>query len=220
MGGLEMVLPCYLIRMSDGMNVLIDSGTPAGYHTPGMPESGRATDVIRQLAGLGLTPSDIDVVICTHFDVDHAGHHDDFPQAEFVVQRAHYELSRNGHPRAAAARPHWDHPALRYRLVDGDTELFPGVTLLETSGHAPGHQSVLVRLPQTRTVLLVIDAVLFERLFTPERPALPMDEDKAQTVASTRKLLDVAKRENAALVVFGHDGLQWDKLKKAPEWYG
>ena len=44
-------------------------------------------------------------------------------------------------------------------MVDGDTELLPGVTLIETSGHAPGHQSVLVRLPKTGAVLLVIDAV-------------------------------------------------------------
>src|SRR5436190_19615843 len=93
MGGLEMVLACYLIQMSNGTNLLIDSGTPEDYRTPGMPESGRATDVIMQLAALGLTLDDIDVLICTHFDVDHAGHHDEFPQAEFVVQQAHYEQS-------------------------------------------------------------------------------------------------------------------------------
>ena len=40
----------------------------------------------------------------------------------------------------------FDHPALRYRLIEGDTELVPGLTLLETSGHTPGHQSVLVHL--------------------------------------------------------------------------
>jgi N-acyl homoserine lactone hydrolase len=49
--------------------------------------------------------------------------------------------------------------------VDGDTELLPGLTLLETSGHTPGHQSVLVRLPQTGPVLLAIDAVVMERFF-------------------------------------------------------
>src|SRR5512135_801914 len=79
------------------------------------------------------------------------------------------------HWRAAvihALPPHvldFDHPALRYRLIEGDTELRPGLTLLETSGHAPGHQSVLVRLPQTGPVLLTIDAVMIQRLFTPDR---------------------------------------------------
>jgi N-acyl homoserine lactone hydrolase len=37
--------------------------------------------------------------------------------------------------------------------------------------------------------------------------------------ASTRKLLDLVTRENVALVVFGHDGTQWQTLKKAPEFY-
>ena len=163
--------------------------------------------------------ADISTVICSHFDVDHAGYHDAFPYAEFVVQREHYELARGGHPRFAAARPHWDHPALRYRLVDGDTELRDGITLLETSGHAPGHQSVLVRLPHTGAVLLAIDAVVMQRLFNIERKAWPTDDDEAKLRGSTQKLLDLVRREGVALTIFGHDGQQWKTLKKSPEYY-
>ena len=54
----------------------------------------------------------------------------------------------------------------RIRLVDGDTELLPGITLIETSGHVPGHQSVLVRLSKTGAVLLTVDAVSFRGLCT------------------------------------------------------
>ncbi|TMD28153.1 MAG: MBL fold metallo-hydrolase [Chloroflexi bacterium] len=98
--------------------------------------------MIEQLGDLGLRPDDIDILICTHFDPDHAGYHDAFTKAELIVQREHYELARSGHPRFAAIRAHWDHPALRYRLIDGDTELLPGLTLLETGGHTPGMQSL------------------------------------------------------------------------------
>jgi N-acyl homoserine lactone hydrolase len=117
--------------------------------------------------------------------------------------------------------PHarWDQPTLRYRLIKGDTQLLPGLTLLETSGHATGHQSVLVRLPQTGPVLLAIDAVVLQRLFTPERRAWPDDEHEEQLRASTRKLLDLVEREHVALVVFSHDGKPWQKLKKAPACY-
>jgi hypothetical protein len=52
------------------------------------------------------------------FDMDHAENHDAFRKAELIVQRKHCELARSGHPRLAAARAHWDHPALRYRLID------------------------------------------------------------------------------------------------------
>ncbi len=211
---------CYLVQMSDGTHVLIDSGLPADYQPPpGMPPTEHEKNVLEHLADLGLRPDEIDLLICTHFDVDHAGYHDAFPQAELIVQRTHYELARSGHPRFAPARAHWDHPALRYRLIDGDSELLPGLTLLETSGHAPGHQSVLVRLPQTGPVLLAIDAVALERLFTPDRQKWPIDDDEEQLRASTRKLLDLAAREQVTLVVFGHDGQQWQTLKKAPAYY-
>lgn len=53
---------------------------------------------------------------------------------------------------------HWDDANLHYRFVDGDIELVPGVELIETSGHVPGHQAVLVCLPQTGPILLAIDA--------------------------------------------------------------
>jgi N-acyl homoserine lactone hydrolase len=210
---------CYLVQTSDGKNILIDSGLPADYiPPPGTPPRENEKNVLEHLADLGLGPENIDFLICTHFDVDHAGYHDAFPQAELIVQREHYELARSGHPRYASARAHWDQPALRYRLIDGDTELLPSLTLIETSGHAPGHQSVLVRLPQTGPVLLAIDAVVLQRLFTPDRKAWPL-ENEEQLRASTQKLMDLVECEHVTLVVFGHDGQQWQTLKKAPAYY-
>jgi len=217
---LEMVSGCYLVQTSDGRNILIDSGLPADYTPPpGMPPAENRKNVLEHLADLGLRPGDIDLLICTHFDVDHAGYHDVFTRAELVVQHDHYALARGGHVRYAAARAHWDQPALRYRLIEGDTELLPGLWLIETSGHAPGHQSVLVDLPQTGKVLLAIDAVVLQRLFTADRRAWPTDDNEEQLRASTRKLLDLVEREHVALVIFGHDGEQWQTLKKAPAYY-
>ncbi len=211
---------CYLVQTSERKNILIDSGLPADYAPPpGAPLAEKKKNVLEHLANLDLHPDDIDFLICTHFDVDHAGYHDAFTKAEFIVQREHYELARSGHARFAAARKHWDQPALRYRLIEGDTELLPGLMLLETSGHTPGHQSVLVSLPQTGRVLLAIDAVVQERLFTPDRRAWPTDDNEEQLRASTRKLLDLVEREQVGLVVFGHDGQQWQTLKKAPAFY-
>src|SRR5256886_4681020 len=216
---LEMVLGCYLVETNDGRHILIDSGLPADVPLPPVAvPSTQGKNVIEQLDDLGLRPDDIDILICTHFDPDHAGYHDAFTKAELIVQREHYELARSGHPRFATIRAHWDHPALHYRLIDGGTELLPGLSLIETSGHAPGHQSVLVRLPQTGMILLAIDAVVLEHLFTPDRKAWPI-ENEEQLRASTRKLLDLVEREHVKLVVFGHDGQQWQTLKKAPAYY-
>jgi N-acyl homoserine lactone hydrolase len=209
---------CYLIQTNDHKNILIDSGSPADDAQSGGAPKEQEKNVLEHLADLGLRSEDIDILICTHFDVDHAGRHDLFTNAELIVQREHYELARSGHPRFAPVRSHWDHPALRYRLIDGDYELLPGITLIETSGHAPGHQSVLVHLPQTGPVLLVIDAVMLQRLFTPDRKAWSI-EDEVPLRLSTQKLLDLIEREHIALTVLNHDGLQWQTLKKAPDYY-
>jgi N-acyl homoserine lactone hydrolase len=217
---MEMSFGCYLVQSEDGKNILIDSGLSADFTPPpDMPPIAFRPNVVEQLATLGLQPDDIDVVISTHFDVDHVGYIDAFPNAEHIVQREQYEQARGGHPRFVGNRHHWDHSALRYQLVDGDTELLPGLSLIATSGHAPGHQSVLVRLPKTGPVLLAIDAVVQERLFTPDRKAWPLDDNEEQLRASTQKLLELAEREKVAFVVFGHDGEQWQTLKKTPEWY-
>lgn len=214
-------IPCYLVQTADGKNILIDSGLPATFPTPaGRPTPLMGKDVIEQLALLNLQPGDIDTLICTHFDLDHCGHHEDFPNAELVVQREHYHVAREGHSRFAASRPHWDLPVERYRFVDGDTTLIPGIELIETGGHVPGHQSVLIRLPETGPVLLTVDAVPNQDSFKPDRHTGPMDLDGEKTIASTRKLLDLAQREHVALTIFGHDAQQWPTLKKVPEYYG
>jgi N-acyl homoserine lactone hydrolase len=214
--------PGYLIQTDDGDTILIDTGFPRCYELPEMGLRLNERDhIVDQLATLGLVPQDIHYLICTHFDPDHAGGHDAFPDAELIVQRRHYEVARaDAHPRFERMRSHWDHPSLRYRLIDGDTTLLPGIELIETSGHVPGHQSVLVRLPQTGPVLLAIDAVTQAAQFDAEARELgPQDMDEADVRASTRKLVELARREGVALVVFGHDAEQWRTLKKAPDYY-
>jgi N-acyl homoserine lactone hydrolase len=216
---LEMVLTSYLIETADGRHILIDTGISPDNVTPNLPRGKNEMTVLDHLAALHLRPADIDTLICTHFDVDHCGFHDSFPHAELIVQRQHYELARSGHQRFAPARSHWDHPALRYRLIDGDLELLPGLTLLETPGHVPGHQSVLVCLPKFGSILLAIDAVMLQRLFTMERKASPKDDNEEELLASTRKLLDLVEREQVPLTIFSHDGIQWQSLKKSPDFY-
>lgn len=209
---------CYLVQTADGTNILIDSGLPPKEHLPPGLTPNMGKDVFEQLAGLGLQPGDIDLVVCTHFDLDHAGNHEAFMNAELVVQREHYTHALD-HERFANSRSHWTGPTIRHRFVDGDTELVPGLELIETSGHTPGHQSVLVRLPETGPVILTIDAVPNQGNFIPERQAGPRDQDAETLSASTRKLIDLAQREKASLVIFGHDAEQWEALKKAPDYY-
>jgi N-acyl homoserine lactone hydrolase len=211
---------CYLIQTGDGKNILIDTGL--GQNAPIPPEFPPVAwgkNVIEQLALVGLQPDDIDVLICTHFDMDHASYHGAFTKAEFVVQQRHYDDAQRN-PRYGFARPQWDRPDQRWNCVEGDVGLLPGIDLIATDGHALGHQSVLVNLPETGKVLLAIDAVLWESRFRADVEASPRDEDETALRASTQKLLNLVKTEGVALTIFGHDGAQWTTLKKLPEFYG
>jgi N-acyl homoserine lactone hydrolase len=201
----------------DGKHILIDSGLPE-IMPEGETEFENEQDVIEQLARIGLQPDDIEIVISTHYDIDHAGRHAAFTKAHYVVQRVHH-VDAASNPRFAATRPQWDQPMERMRLLDGDTELLPGLSLIETSGHVPGHQSVLVRLPKTGAIVLPIDAVPFGEGFTRDEQDDGSNPDAEAVRASTIKLLDLVEREQIGLVIFGHDKEQWEGLKKLPEYY-
>jgi N-acyl homoserine lactone hydrolase len=208
---------CYLVQTTEGKNILIDTGLPAVI-PPDSSEFENGVDVIKQLANLGLQPEDINIVISSHYDGDHAGRHGSFTKAQYVVQRAHHTDALNN-SRFASVRNEWDQSMERILMVDGDIELLPGLQLIETSGHAVGHQSVLLRLPQTGAILLTVDAVSFGAGFTLEPKEEWSHPDGEAGKASIAKLLELVQREKIELVIFGHDEAQLKTLKQAPEFY-
>jgi N-acyl homoserine lactone hydrolase len=210
---------CYLVQMNDGRNVLIDTGLPDVMQPPAglrMPTLGK--NVVEQLESIGVQPGNVQYVITTHFDGDHAGRLDAFKDAEFLVQRAHYENAQTN-PRFERTKNQWGNPDLHFRFLDGDTELFPGLRVIETSGHAKGHQSVVVTLPNTGVVMLAIDAVSNKNFYKLDRQLSPVDDNLDDLIASTKKIMDLVENEKAVMVVFGHDGDQWASVKKLPEFY-
>jgi N-acyl homoserine lactone hydrolase len=84
--------------------------------------------------------TDVAAVVNTHLHFDHCGGNRRYAGTPTYVQRA--EL-------AAAVAPdyleEWARfPGESYVQLDGDAELFPGVSVLFTPGHSPGHQAVVV----------------------------------------------------------------------------
>ncbi len=87
---LEMSSGSYLVETADNKHILIDSGMAPDAPLSPAPPSTNEKNVLEHLAELNVRPRDIDILVCTHFDVDHAGYHDAFTNAEFIVQREHY----------------------------------------------------------------------------------------------------------------------------------
>jgi N-acyl homoserine lactone hydrolase len=223
----QIPVPAYLLETDEGAYILIDTGlssTNVGLYQK-HPERAYIMDasdyVVNQLAKLHVTPQDIRYVVCTHFDPDHAGNLAAFPDAEIVVQRRLYQAAMTGEvERFKRTREQWSTPGLRFLLVDGDTTLVPGVRLVESSGHTPGHQSVLLHLPHTGPVLLAIDALPFHTHTDAQTRAIePFDLDEVGVRASTRKLGDIVQHEKVMLTIYGHDPEQWQSLKLLPDYY-
>jgi N-acyl homoserine lactone hydrolase len=222
--------PAYLIQTDVGKNVLVDSGFSDERAAQIVNEKSEpvivmreADKIVNQLAGLGLQPADLDYVVVTHFDEDHCGNHFRFTNAEFIVQQSHYELACSGREeRFEIPRASWDVPVLNYRQVNGDIELLPGIELIVTDGHVTGHQSVLVRLPNTGAVLLAIDAIRDGDMLKPgvdPRTVSMFDMDGDKLVEGVRKLQVIIEREEVKFVVFGHDWRYWKDFRQSPEFY-
>ncbi len=128
------------------------------------------------LAGLDMTPSDIGLVINTHLHFDHCGQNAVFRHAACWVQRA--ELSRA--ERESPELYDWfGFMNARFELLDGDTEVLPGLAVIATPGHTVGHQCVVVRSADGTPDLLIGDAA-----YTPRQYVGPPDEDLPSGQAS------------------------------------
>lgn len=218
-------VPGYLIQTTDGINILVDTGFPpeaVGVELP-IPDLTVTAEhlVTHHLAQLDLTPADIDYLICTHFDLDHSGANHLFPEATHVVQQTHYQFATGPDGgRFDLYRENWHHPDLTFKQIDGDHELLPGIILIDSSGHVPGHQSIQLQLPETGSVLLAIDAIVETTQIDPDTfEPNGADMDNAAALVTLERLREHIKEENIPLTICGHDPYQWPTLRKAPEFY-
>ena len=152
-------LNCLLIRTPNEA-ILVDTGAGRKY-SPKEQDIygvGEEPDVVARLASLGLGPEDIDLVINTHLHFDHCGGNtrwegaqvvSNFPNATYIVAREDYLTATSRNERTADSyRPeNWAPLQEQHQLllVDGEQEIVPGVSLVHTPGHTPGHHSVKVQ---------------------------------------------------------------------------
>jgi glyoxylase-like metal-dependent hydrolase (beta-lactamase superfamily II) len=225
---IPLALRCLLVEHPDGL-VLIDNGVGNkedakfldiyGIENQGLEG---ATQLEDALATVGFLPRDVRWMINTHLHFDHAGGNttmdpdleDDprrhvrptFPNATYVVQKGDLELGQHRNERIRASYlPHNFDPitaAGRWRLLEGDGELLPGISVRLTPGHVPFHQAVLVQ-DRGETAVFFADVI-------PTVAHLPLpwimgyDLEPLRTLESKRRLLADAVAGGWRLV-FEHD---------------
>jgi len=169
------------------------------------------------LGRLGIDRHDIHLVIDTHLHGDHAGGnimHDaagqlvpTYPNAEYVVQRREYHDATHPNERTRATYLEDNYVPLvesgHMRLLDGDTELLPGVRGVVTPGHTPGHMSVIIE-NGGQALMFVCDlasyAIHFERLGW----MTAYDVEPLVTL-ETKRIWQAWALKTNALLVFPHD---------------
>jgi glyoxylase-like metal-dependent hydrolase (beta-lactamase superfamily II) len=190
----------YAIVHPDGV-VLFDTGI--GF---GSDEIERAfRPVVRSLPGIlpdrGIAPADVMAIANSHLHFDHCGQNVAFPGRPIHAQAVEYEATRG----ADYTIPEWvDFPGSRYVLHDGDAELLPGVRLIATPGHSPGHQSLLVEDGARRT------AIAGQALWS--RAEWNGSDDVADSGAASawdpvayRSSIERLRAFEPEVVLFGHD---------------
>lgn len=147
----------FVVVDESGEAVIVDTGFDMNY-VPGVGSYGereRCDGVCEALSARGFDPEDIHTVVQTHIHWDHTGGMKYFKNADFVIQADEFRNALNLMPNEETYyRPvHWLPLLDRIRLVDGDTELKPGINLVRTGDHTFGHQVVVVNTREGRVVL-------------------------------------------------------------------
>jgi glyoxylase-like metal-dependent hydrolase (beta-lactamase superfamily II) len=125
---------------------VVDGGPEGNFH--GFPLIGGGPQgVTAALAGIGLTPEDIDIVIITHLHFDHAANIALFPKAQFILQKKEWEYAKAPLPvQRGVYLTELLTQLESYDLVlaEDGYEVADGVKVICVPGHTKGQQAVVV----------------------------------------------------------------------------
>ncbi|MBM7519724.1 N-acyl homoserine lactonase family protein [Nocardioides nitrophenolicus] len=139
----------YAVRTAAGL-LLLDTGMgDAGAETEAHYRPTRVP-LPEALAGAGLRLDDVDLVVNCHLHFDHIGGNPLLAGRPVLAQRGELESARGPDYTVPELV---DFPGARYELLDGETELAPGVLVVPTPGHVDGHQSLVVTCTDGTVVL-------------------------------------------------------------------
>lgn len=208
-----------LLVRAEGKTILVETGlgtrlTPKRIEQLGLtrPQGSLVDGLIR----LGVSPEAVDLVINTHLHADHCGGNvrldDDrlvptFPNAEYWVQRLEYADAAFPNERTRATYLPDNFAPLyatgQMRLLDGETEVVPGMRCVVTPGHTRGHQSIVFEQDR-QSALFVADMAILSVHFANLAWTSAYDVEPLITLETKRDWQRWAVAHDA-LLLFGHD---------------
>lgn len=199
----------HLLVELDDAKVLVDVGSGSRF----MPTTGR---LLASIEAAGIDPSGITHVVITHAHPDHIwGIRDDFdeplfPDAQYFIGQAEHDywMQDDLVNQVAAEDQQFVLGAVNSITLDGvdwtllkdGDEVVPGLRVIDTPGHTPGHQSVVLD-SGGRQVMALGDAMshAYTNFAHPDWYNA-FDADGDQTVATRKRLLDMAATDRIAIL--------------------
>ena len=209
----QFVFSCYLVKHGDDY-LLWDTG-----HAMTTPNVAPKVSLVDLLAKIDLKPEQIKYVGISHYHADHTGQVASFPKATLLIGAREWDAITAPKPAEGVNyKPFegWIKGENKVEPLTLDKDVFGdgSVMVLRTPGHTPGHQSLLVKLPQTGNIILSGDAVHFRENY--ESVGVPaFNYDRAQTIASIERIKKLVATFKANLII-QHDARDVDKLPAFP----
>jgi glyoxylase-like metal-dependent hydrolase (beta-lactamase superfamily II) len=213
----QLAARCLLI-IGNGKTILMDNGNGEkntdkfrDLYTLEM-ESG---ELQKSLAKYNIKPDQITDVILSHLHFDHAGGSTvkengkfipAFPNAKYYVQKTQWDNSLKPTERDRASYSQNDYLPLQehgvLNLVDGETELFDGISVLVSSGHTPALQMLKIT-DGSSTLFYPADLAPFTS-HIPLPYIMGFDLQPLNTLADKKKIFKQAVDEDWT-IFFEHD---------------
>lgn len=142
----------------DGKNILIESGIGNGKLSDKQKRNFGVTEeskLEQSLEQLGLTTSDIDIILMTHMHFDHAcgltkweGDRlvSAFPRAEIMTSKIEWDEMRQPNIRSRNTywKENWKPIAEQVVPFEKEKEVVSGVKMVHTGGHSAGHSIIIM----------------------------------------------------------------------------
>jgi glyoxylase-like metal-dependent hydrolase (beta-lactamase superfamily II) len=162
--GVRFLFNQYLVEDGE-RRILIDAGAAGS-----IGQTGRLPQA---LANYGLRPDQIDAIIVTHMHQDHMGGlvlagKNNYPDAELYIDRrdvTHWTdpAKKNGAPDFLQPSFNMAEEVVRLypklQAIDGEREITPGVSIVDLTGHTPGH--IGVRIEDGGKSLIMVSDMIF-----------------------------------------------------------
>jgi glyoxylase-like metal-dependent hydrolase (beta-lactamase superfamily II) len=206
-----------LVVETPARRIVVDTGLGNDKEGRNVPTwNNRQGPFLETLTAAGFSPDSIDTVLCTHLHVDHVGWNTrlvdgkwvpTFANARYVFGKTEYEHWRDHSDEldkaavfADSVKPIAD--AGRADLVAGDARLCDEITLIPTSGHSPGHMSILIQ-SDGEQALLSGDVAHHPCQMAHLDWSSTADSDPVQSAVTRRELFG-RFADTATLVIGGH----------------